>query len=71
MIQIELKPCPFCGKPAKLGGGDNVDGSPYYYIYCSNIDECGANQFGTSSKEETVFKWNRRAYESSEPTAHA
>ena len=65
-----LKRCPFCGSYVRLGGSDDVNGSPYWYIYCSNM-ECGANQFGMESMEEVIEKWNRMVYESVEPTAPA
>lgn len=65
-----MKPCPFCGKPAKLGGSDDVNGSPYWYVYCSNL-ECGGNMFGGVNKEEVIEKWNRRAYESTSNTAES
>lgn len=69
-IEIDLRRCPFCGSRARLGGSDNVNGSPYWYVFCSNM-ECGGNQFGSENKAEVVAKWNRRSYESIEPTAHA
>ncbi len=67
---MTIKPCPICGKPARLWGSENVNGSPYYYVCCSDLD-CGCNQFGKRNKEEAIKNWNRRAYEGTEPTANA
>lgn len=58
-----IKPCPFCGSPAKLWGGENINGGPYYYVCCCNMN-CGGSQFGEETKEKAIEKWNRRAHES-------
>lgn len=67
---MTLKPCPFCGKPGILRGSDNVDGGPYYYVACANMN-CGCNTFGKPTKEEAIEKWNRRAHESTKDTAES
>ena len=54
----KLKPCPFCGHEASLGGGEDVDGSPFWFGYC---DECGAISLGDEDKETAIANWNRRA----------
>jgi Lar family restriction alleviation protein len=61
---MTIKPCPICGKPARLRGSENVNGSPYYYVCCSDAVDCGCNQFGKPTKEEAIANWNRRSYES-------
>ena len=60
---MTIKPCPICGKPARRWGSENVNGGPYYYVICSDLD-CGCNQFGEETKEKAIEKWNRRAHES-------
>lgn len=68
---MNIKPCPFCGKPALLRGSENVgDHGPFYYVECANI-KCMANCAGKDTPEEAIAVWNRRAYESTEPTADA
>lgn len=63
-----MKPCPFCGKPARLCGG-NYD-PEYWYVSCLNI-ECGATTFGAKTPDEAIEKWERRAYESTSNTAES
>lgn len=58
-----IKPCPFCGKPGRLRGSNNVCGSPFYYIECVNIN-CMASTAGQETKKKAIEQWNRRAYES-------
>ena len=67
---MNIKPCPICGKPARLWGSENVNGGPYYYACCSDMD-CGCNQFGKPTKEEAIENWNRRAHESTKDTAES
>ena len=58
----ELKPCPFCGAPAKAA--QNFLGQ--HYVRCVN-DRCGAAVWrdGTIhrfvTKDEVMQIWNRRA----------
>lgn len=67
---MNIKPCPFCGKPARLRGSDNVSGTPFYYVECDNIN-CMASVAGQETPEKAIELWNRRAYESAEPKADA
>lgn len=53
-----LKPCPFCGAEAIFGGSDNVNGHPYWYVYCR---ECGATVNGNEDADKAIEAWNRRA----------
>ena len=62
---MSIKPCPFCGKPARLRGSDD-----FWYVECADIN-CMATVAGQNTAEEAVECWNRRPYESSEPTADA
>lgn len=48
-----LKPCPFCGRTAKLY--TSTDGK-YYWVSCTN-DECGSCK---PTKEEAIDAWNKR-----------
>ena len=66
---MRIKPCPFCGKPARLRGSEEVgtDRRPFYYVECDNIN-CMANCAGQETPEKAIEVWNRRAYESDEPT---
>lgn len=54
----DIKPCPFCGDDARIGGG------PYaqecFSIWCNNRD-CRHHMDGNMNYAETVAKWNRRA----------
>ena len=60
---MTIKPCPFCGKPARLRGGANIGGSPFYYVECVDIN-CMANVAGKETPEKAIELWNRRAHES-------
>lgn len=53
----ELKPCPFCGREARimLEEEDRPDDS-FHNIYCTN---CGV-QFWVKSKSQAIEAWNRR-----------
>ena len=53
----ELKPCPFCGKNARIEDhyiGDAL--APYYMVGCEDhrLDYC------SDTKEEAANKWNKR-----------
>ncbi len=56
--KVELKPCPFCGKP----GETNLGGFGEWYVTCSD-DNCGG-RLGTgilANNEHTAAEiWNRR-----------
>lgn len=58
MLEIELKPCPFCGGEAI----DTYNTHHKYIIYCEN-ENCMMNQneVGYESLEEAIEAWNRRA----------
>lgn len=64
-IPITLKRCPFCGRIAWMGGSENVNGHPYYYVACTNMN-CGATTFGAETKREAMEKWNRRKEQNDE-----
>ena len=54
----ELKPCPFCGGEAEL-----VDCEAFFYVRCSNHDECKIFVIteDMETKEDAIAIWNRRA----------
>lgn len=52
--QVELLPCPFCGRRAVLLADDQL---PTWWIAC----ECGAGLDRQLSKERVIAHWNRRA----------
>ena len=57
---MNIKPCPFCGKAARVIGGNCEE--PYYWVECSDIN-CMANTLGQKTQEKAIELWNRRAYE--------
>lgn len=54
MLSKRLKPCPFCGAKAKLGGAPG-----WYDTYCTG-DGCGARIDMMPTLEEALEIWNRR-----------
>lgn len=54
----ELKPCPFCGGPARvwLEG----DGPTYQHVWCNNTVSCGANIDAPDPAISAVESWNTR-----------
>jgi hypothetical protein len=65
MKNIYLKPCPFCGGPARIEKcecGDCYNMKTYYGITCSS-ECCWLYDFGEPLKdteEEAAELWNRR-----------
>ena len=55
--EIELKPCPFCGSPAKHNEDKKNEG--YWYVDCTECD-CNMLEEGWISADEL---WNRRPIE--------
>lgn len=61
VLEVKLKPCPFCGSKAELQKGDPFGGKQRFYVICF---KCGAAMAGIAeSKKEAAEEWNRRAYE--------
>ena len=59
-MNIELKPCPFCGGPAWTEEYPVKDGLSTFSAYC---ERCGAEtSLGYKSREEAAEAWNTRAY---------
>lgn len=62
-MTTELKPCPFCGKPAEL----EIDGDHrgiFFTLGCPDGDCAGRWVYYTQDIEEkdaAVERWNRRA----------
>ena len=71
-VDIELKPCPFCGQTETLeiGTFDELnsveteeDGFENYAVCCSaNNGGCGASSGYAENKELAICKWNERRY---------
>ena len=70
---MELKPCPFCGKSAKLVISDheNGDTTRWHKIMCVDPFGCGAELGDAISGWQPDYeaavqrladRWNRRAY---------
>ena len=58
MDEIKLKPCPFCGGPARLCGECN-----YYWVECEFQNGCLVGPITDSfcTECEAIEAWNRRA----------
>ena len=61
MSKIKIKPCPFCGKPAKTSGENRV--------YCIDIINCCAQidfghwcgvENGIPAIQHVINQWNKR-----------
>lgn len=68
----ELKPCPFCGYPARLlikQTPTEKDGyiiRDFIYEYIVKCNRCRANVKYYKSKAAAVNAWNRRAHNSND-----
>lgn len=51
----ELKPCPACGKPVELEGGQSWHDKHCFLIKCY---ECGCSRVSDTEKDECVRRWN-------------
>lgn len=51
----ELKPCPACGKPVELEGGQSWHDQHCFLIKCY---ECGCSRVSDTDKDECVRRWN-------------
>ncbi|MBR2805689.1 MAG: Lar family restriction alleviation protein [Oscillospiraceae bacterium] len=70
IINNTLKPCPFCGRYARIDMKFRTDGEPFYFVKCSN---CGVKSRSTTEREAAWMNespliiakriWNTRAYE--------
>lgn len=60
----KLKPCPFCGGTAYLGGEHEDSDMTGYYVECTKCDVIMGgmcwNGGSFSTKEEAIKAWNRR-----------
>jgi hypothetical protein len=74
MLEIKLKPCPFCGNRTapeviSISELDSVEGNEWYdshfTVVCSMYDGgCGASvRFNNESREAAAEAWNRRVYD--------
>jgi len=65
----ELKPCPFCGSPAKMESDEEEWG---FAVSCSNTDcPVDATTYARSTAEEATEAWNTRAERTCKDKAEA
>jgi Lar family restriction alleviation protein len=57
-MATELKPCPFCGREAKIRDFSIPDLDPEIDVFCTN---CGGQTFVYETEAEAIEAWNRRA----------
>ncbi len=72
MSDIKLKPCPFCGREAKLETGTSCMSENFAYVICGYCHAATASVYNHGEKLEQFYDkavelWNRRA-ESEEMT---
>lgn len=61
MEKLNLKPCPFCGGPARMFSVEQPNRSITYEVDCENKDcEVSACTLLYDTKEEAAAVWNRR-----------
>lgn len=53
----KLLPCPVCGAPVKITGGDEWHNQHEFWICCEN-KECGCVRVGDTEREECIRRWN-------------
>jgi Lar family restriction alleviation protein len=61
-MEIELKPCPFCGEPGEVAQNTSGDYARqwFWWALCS---VCPCELTGFQSESEAVDAWNNRAKE--------
>ena len=71
-----LKPCPFCGKSAKLSAGiSEMNGDTFYYVRCKGCSARGKSftdsqiKDGTGGAAAAIAAWNRRTESRTFPAA--
>lgn len=59
-----MKPCPFCGTPAKLHSEETIYGPdrPGWYVQCGS-SLCWAQTRSFGVKEQAIRTWNKRVKE--------
>jgi hypothetical protein len=63
----DLRPCPFCGSPAKMERDDHWN--PTYYVTCTGDEACPGQAWATNgmvddedlTPERVAKRWNHRA----------
>lgn len=65
MSNIEIKPCPFCGKTARVRCETDFDDINYYRVTCLTSRCYGHNSryyvSRFTSKETAIKAWNRKS----------
>lgn len=59
-METELKPCPFCGGMASVGGYVYEIGASEYTTHDAECNDCHATTFEYPTEEEAIEAWNRR-----------
>lgn len=57
----ELKPCPFCGAPARMKITPHIPDGKDYTPQCTDPSCCGRLVKKWQDREVAVYAWNRRA----------
>lgn len=55
MMDIKLKPCPFCGSEAEI-----EEYNQGFRVICTNIYNCAIKQNQYTSKDKAIESWNKR-----------
>lgn len=57
----ELKPCPFCGRPARMKTTPHIPNGMDYTVQCTDPSCCGRITKKWQTRETAIYAWNRRA----------
>ncbi len=60
MVDVELKPCPFCGGEAKMLDLRKAHLGVFYFVECRER-KCQVKTRYLCTEEEAAEVWNRRA----------
>lgn len=62
-MDVELKPCPFCGGKAKLMHY-KIKSDDWWYVACEACEVAlDPLYFGEQDKEQAIERWNKRVRE--------
>ena len=60
MKDVELRKCPFCGRPAEMHITKHYTGADYYNPRCTEPSCVGRSTKKWLNKDHAVWSWNRR-----------